>query len=160
MAPAVASHSKRLAERALESEAPRDADSWYALGADLEATSPRHARDAYRRALDHRDGMPLFSTRFGVELETSPGGPASSEAKRLLGVWEALGPGNIGPRSSGAGNSGTARFETGNFGIGSRRSFMRLGIAGFASMSLTGIMRLQAASPATDARAPIPATKM
>ncbi|QDV12973.1 hypothetical protein CA51_28590 [Rosistilla oblonga] len=34
-----------------------------------------------------------------------------------------------------------------NFGPGSRRSFMRLGLAGFASMSLPGIMRLQAASP-------------
>ena len=34
-----------------------------------------------------------------------------------------------------------------NFGPGSRRSFMRLGLAGFASLSLPGILRLQAASP-------------
>ena len=38
-----------------------------------------------------------------------------------------------------------------NLGPGSRRSFMRLGIAGFASMSLPGVMRLQAASPVTSA---------
>ncbi len=35
----------------------------------------------------------------------------------------------------------------GGFGHESRRSFMRLGLAGFASMSLPGVMRLQAASP-------------
>ena len=35
-----------------------------------------------------------------------------------------------------------------NFGRGSRRSFMRLGLAGFAGVSLPGIMRLQAASAA------------
>lgn len=36
----------------------------------------------------------------------------------------------------------------GNYGS-SRRSFMRMGIAGFASLSLPGVMRLRAASPTT-----------
>jgi len=39
-----------------------------------------------------------------------------------------------------------------NLGPGSRRSFMRFGLAGFASMSLPGLMRLQAASPLADSR--------
>lgn len=47
-----APHTKRLADEALASEAAMDAEDWHALGSDLEATAPRHARNAYRRALD------------------------------------------------------------------------------------------------------------
>jgi tetratricopeptide (TPR) repeat protein len=50
----VAPHTRRLAEEAL-GDAPGDAcdaDEWYALGSDLESTSPDQAREAYRRALD------------------------------------------------------------------------------------------------------------
>ena len=58
---------------------------------------------AYRNALKHMDPMPRYSSRLGTQLETRPGaslgGVASFAAKRLLGVWESLGPGNIGGRT-------------------------------------------------------------
>jgi len=58
---------------------------------------------AYRNALKHMDRMPRYSSRLGTQLETRPGaslgGVASFAAKRLLGVWESLGPGNIGGRT-------------------------------------------------------------
>ncbi len=58
---------------------------------------------AYRTAVKHMDRMPRFSSRLGARLETRPpaslGGVASFATKRLLGVWEALGPGNIGGRT-------------------------------------------------------------
>ncbi len=58
---------------------------------------------AYRRASRHVDAMPRFSTRFDVTLEDRPApsvfGVASFASKRLLGTWEALGPGNIGGRT-------------------------------------------------------------
>jgi photosystem II stability/assembly factor-like uncharacterized protein len=58
---------------------------------------------AYRAALEHMDRMPRYSSRLGGEIETGP--PAtlltipSFVAKRLLGVWENLGPGNVGGRT-------------------------------------------------------------
>jgi len=58
---------------------------------------------AYRSALQHMDQMPRYSSRFGAELESRAGssllGVASFASKRLLGVWEALGPGNVGGRT-------------------------------------------------------------
>lgn len=48
----VAPHARRLAEQGLETDEERDADYWYALASDLEISSPAHAREAYRRALD------------------------------------------------------------------------------------------------------------
>jgi photosystem II stability/assembly factor-like uncharacterized protein len=58
---------------------------------------------AYRSALDHMDRMPRYSSRFGGEIETRPRaslfGVASFAAKRILGVWETLGPGNVGGRT-------------------------------------------------------------
>jgi photosystem II stability/assembly factor-like uncharacterized protein len=58
---------------------------------------------AYRRALEHMDLMPRFSTRLDAELRTAPApsvvGLADFTAKRLLGTWQALGPGNIGGRT-------------------------------------------------------------
>jgi photosystem II stability/assembly factor-like uncharacterized protein len=61
-----------------------------------------HAR-AYEAARIHIDGMPRFSTRLGVPLparpETTANDLAVFAAKRLLGTWEALGPGNIGGRT-------------------------------------------------------------
>ena len=58
---------------------------------------------AYRTAGKHMDGMPRYSSRLGAYLESRPaaslGGVASFATKRLLGVWEALGPGNIGGRT-------------------------------------------------------------
>jgi hypothetical protein len=42
----------------------------------------------------------------------------------------------------------------GNVSLGNRRSFMRFGLAGFASMSLPGLLRLQAASPLVNAQGP------
>jgi photosystem II stability/assembly factor-like uncharacterized protein len=58
---------------------------------------------AYRTAMRHMDRMPRHSTRLGGSLavrpESSMTGLASFAAKRFLGVWEALGPGNIGGRT-------------------------------------------------------------
>lgn len=58
---------------------------------------------AYRDARHHVDGMPRYSTRLAVTLRDRPGagpaGLASFAAKRLLGTWESLGPGNIGGRT-------------------------------------------------------------
>jgi len=58
---------------------------------------------AYRNALRHMDHMPRYSSRLGAQLETRPRASlvdvASFATKRLLGVWEALGPGNIGGRT-------------------------------------------------------------
>jgi photosystem II stability/assembly factor-like uncharacterized protein len=58
---------------------------------------------AYRAAMRHMDRMPRHSARLGGSLaarpEPSMTGLASFAAKRLLGVWEALGPGNIGGRT-------------------------------------------------------------
>jgi tetratricopeptide (TPR) repeat protein len=51
LAEQVAPHTRRLAAEALGT-ASRDADDWYALGSDLESTSPEQAREAYRKALD------------------------------------------------------------------------------------------------------------
>ena len=60
-------------------------------------------RAAYRRARAQMEGMPRYSSRFGVDLEQSPrpsvAGMASFAAKRLLGAWESIGPGNIGGRT-------------------------------------------------------------
>ena len=58
---------------------------------------------AYRQARRHAGAMPRFSTRLGFGLENTPR-PSSFElaayaTKRLLGTWEALGPGNIGGRT-------------------------------------------------------------
>jgi len=58
---------------------------------------------AYRDALQHMDRMPRFSSRLGGAIETRPEaslfGVATFAAKRLLGVWENLGPGNVGGRT-------------------------------------------------------------
>jgi len=58
---------------------------------------------AYRDALKHMDRMPRYSSRLGAQLESRPGASlghvASFASKRLLGIWEALGPGNIGGRT-------------------------------------------------------------
>ena len=58
---------------------------------------------AYRTALQKMDRMARYSSRLGSELETRPEssgyGIASFAAKRFLGVWEALGPGNVGGRT-------------------------------------------------------------
>jgi len=58
---------------------------------------------AYRRARQHMEVMPQYSTRLGAEITRDPGpsilGPSSVALKRLLGVWDALGPGNIGGRT-------------------------------------------------------------
>jgi tetratricopeptide (TPR) repeat protein len=48
-----APYARRHAAAALAEERERlTADDWYSLGADLEATAPDHAREAYRRAID------------------------------------------------------------------------------------------------------------
>ncbi len=61
------------------------------------------APGAYRGAKMHMDGMPRYSSRLGIPLETRPAASplavASFVTKRLLGVWEPLGPGNIGGRT-------------------------------------------------------------
>ena len=60
-------------------------------------------REAYRHARSQIDGMPRYSSRLGLELEMTPrptaAGMTSFAVKRLLGVWEGLGPGNIGGRT-------------------------------------------------------------
>ena len=60
-------------------------------------------REAYRRARAQMERMPRYSSRLGAELEGSPhptvAGLTSYAAKRLLGVWESIGPGNIGGRT-------------------------------------------------------------
>lgn len=61
------------------------------------------AAAAYRVAVQHMDRMPRYSSRLGAELNAQPGssvfGLVSLATKRLLGMWEALGPGNIGGRT-------------------------------------------------------------
>ncbi|MEE4274058.1 MAG: hypothetical protein V2I67_20440 [Thermoanaerobaculales bacterium] len=58
---------------------------------------------AYRRAREHMDAMPRYSSRLGVEIErrapATVAGVAAFATKRLLGTWETLGPGNIGGRT-------------------------------------------------------------
>ena len=58
---------------------------------------------AYRQARAHMDRMPRYSSRLGLALETSPQpsapGMVTFATKRLLGVWEPVGPGNIGGRT-------------------------------------------------------------
>ncbi len=70
-------------------EAERQAEDWYDLGCELEASSPRRARDAYNRALDldpahagarvnlgrlmHEDGHPLAaSNHYRLALAARP----------------------------------------------------------------------------------------
>lgn len=61
------------------------------------------AQAAYRTAIALMDRMPRHSSRLGGAIETRPSatpfGLAAFVAKRLLGVWEALGPGNVGGRT-------------------------------------------------------------
>jgi photosystem II stability/assembly factor-like uncharacterized protein len=58
---------------------------------------------AYRDARRHMDRMPRYASRLGAELAARPNatleGVTSLAAKRLLGIWEPLGPGNIGGRT-------------------------------------------------------------
>jgi len=58
---------------------------------------------AYRLARQHVDLMPRYSTRLGSEITQDPRpsifAPVSVALKRLLGVWQPLGPGNIGGRT-------------------------------------------------------------
>jgi tetratricopeptide (TPR) repeat protein len=49
---AKAGPSARRRAQAARAEEKLSADEWYALGCDLEITSPQEARDAYRRALE------------------------------------------------------------------------------------------------------------
>lgn len=70
-------------------EADRQAEDWYDLGCELEASSPRQARDAYNRALDldashagarvnlgrlmHEDGHPLAAAHhYRLALAAHP----------------------------------------------------------------------------------------
>jgi len=70
-------------------EPERQADDWYDLGCELEASSPRQARDAYNRALDldpshpgarvnlgrlmHEDGHPLAAANhYRLALAAQP----------------------------------------------------------------------------------------
>ena len=61
------------------------------------------AAAAYRTAREHMDRMPRFSTSLGSALakRPRPSAPdlAAFAAKRLLGTWGPLGPGNIGGRT-------------------------------------------------------------
>lgn len=52
LASKVAPHARRAAREALDSDREMTADEWFALGSDLEPTTPDHALEAYRRALD------------------------------------------------------------------------------------------------------------
>ncbi|MCU0303452.1 MAG: hypothetical protein MUC56_05300 [Thermoanaerobaculales bacterium] len=58
---------------------------------------------AYRSAIEHMARMPQYSSRLAAELPARPGpSPAAAAGfavKRLLGTWQALGPGNIGGRT-------------------------------------------------------------
>lgn len=45
-------HAAKAVEDAKSCEEDLDAEDWYALGSDLEAVAPDHAREAYRRALE------------------------------------------------------------------------------------------------------------
>jgi len=58
---------------------------------------------AYEKALAHLDRMPRYSTLLGAHLVDRPAAGAPSMAKfvasRILGQWEARGPGNIGGRT-------------------------------------------------------------
>jgi len=51
LATAAAPHAKRAAEAARQEGGKLNADDWYLLGCDVEASSPADARDAYRRAV-------------------------------------------------------------------------------------------------------------
>lgn len=52
VATAAAPLAKRAAEEARQDGERLDADDWYRLGCDVEASSPADARDAYRRAVE------------------------------------------------------------------------------------------------------------
>lgn len=52
LATAAAPHARRAAEEARLDGERLDADDWYRLGCDVEASSPADARDAYRRAVE------------------------------------------------------------------------------------------------------------
>jgi tetratricopeptide (TPR) repeat protein len=52
LATAAAPHAKRAAEAARQEGGKLNADDWYLLGCDVEASSPTDARDAYRRAVE------------------------------------------------------------------------------------------------------------
>lgn len=52
LARAVAPHARQAVDEADTRPQALTADEWFALGCDLEAAAPEHARDAYRRALE------------------------------------------------------------------------------------------------------------
>ncbi|HEY5610043.1 MAG TPA: tetratricopeptide repeat protein, partial [Thermoanaerobaculia bacterium] len=52
LATKVAPHAERVAEQARREEHQLEAEDWYELGCEMEITSPREARDAYRRAVE------------------------------------------------------------------------------------------------------------
>jgi tetratricopeptide (TPR) repeat protein len=90
----VASHARRAARAALDSDEEMSADDWFALGADLEPTTPDHALEAYRRALDvspdhfdtrvnvgrllhERGRLNAAATHFRLALNVRPGDPTA-----------------------------------------------------------------------------------
>jgi tetratricopeptide (TPR) repeat protein len=92
----VAAHARCAARSALDSEANEQmsADDWYALGAELEPTTPDHALEAYRRALDidsdhvdtrvnvgrllhERGQLHAAATHFRLALSVQPGNPVA-----------------------------------------------------------------------------------
>jgi tetratricopeptide (TPR) repeat protein len=61
----VAPLAERQAQRAREVAPALRAEDWFALGCELEATSPQDARDAYRRAIELEPGHADAHTNLG-----------------------------------------------------------------------------------------------
>lgn len=83
---------------------PDEARDYYLMKRKGPDGNPADLVGEYRRAIQHIDRMPRYSTRAGRALPSLPEAGKTNEARSLLQndlvtTWEPVGPGNIGGRT-------------------------------------------------------------